>query len=77
MRSDWRCGRSRPRAPILRSSASSPRMAKGRMAEIMHQRHRLRQILVAAQRPCQRPRDLGDFDGVSQPRAENDPLHGQ
>jgi hypothetical protein len=44
-------------------------MAEGRVAEIVDERHRLGQILVAAQRPGQRTRDLRDLDRMGQPRA--------
>ncbi len=44
-------------------------MAERRVAEIMHQRDGLGEILVAAQRPGQRAGDLGDLDRVGQPRA--------
>ena len=41
-------------------------MAERRMAEIMGQRAGFREILVKAQRPRQRARDLGHFEGVGQ-----------
>ena len=44
-------------------------MAEGRVAEIVHQRHRLGEILVATQRPRQRPRDLRHLDRMRQPCA--------
>jgi hypothetical protein len=44
-------------------------MAKRRMAEIMHQRHALGQILVQLESPGQRPGDLRHFDRVGQPGA--------
>jgi hypothetical protein len=45
-------------------------MAEGRVAEIVDERDGLGQILVAAQRPGQRARDLRDLDRMGQPRAE-------
>ena len=44
-------------------------MAERRVAEIVGQRHGLGQILVAAQRPRQRARDLRHLDRVGQPGA--------
>ena len=45
-------------------------MAERRMAEVVGQRQRLRQILVEAERAGERAGDLGDFERVGQPRAE-------
>ena len=45
------------------------RMAEGRVAEIVAERDRLGQILVQAERPCDRPRDLRDLERVGQPCA--------
>ena len=42
-------------------------MSERRMAEIMHERDRLGEVLVATQRPRQRPRNLRDLDRVGQP----------
>ena len=44
-------------------------MAERRVAEIMDQRHRLGEILVAAQRTRQGTRDLRHLDRVGKPRA--------
>ena len=44
-------------------------MAERRVAEIVDQRHRLGQVLVAAQRPRQRAGDLRHLDRMRQPRA--------
>ncbi len=41
-------------------------MAERRMAEIMGQRAGFREILVEAERPRQRARDLGHFEGVGE-----------
>ena len=41
-------------------------MAEGRMAEIVAERDRLGQILVQAERPCDRPRDLRHLERVRQ-----------
>jgi hypothetical protein len=44
-------------------------MAERRVAEIMHQRHAFREVLVELQRACERPGDLRHLDGVGKPRA--------
>ena len=44
-------------------------MAERRMAEVVRQRQRFRQILVEAERAGQRAGDLGDLQRVGQPRA--------
>ncbi len=44
-------------------------MTERRVAEIMHQRHALSQILVQLQRAGKRSRNLRDFDGVGETRA--------
>ena len=44
-------------------------MAERRVAEIVDQRHRLGEILVAAQRARQRAGDLRHLDRMGQPRA--------
>ena len=44
-------------------------MAEGRVAEIVDQRDRLGEVLVAAQRPRQRAGDLRDLDRVGEPGA--------
>ena len=41
-------------------------MAEGRVAEIVAERDRLGQILVQAERPCDRPRDLRHLERVRQ-----------
>jgi hypothetical protein len=43
-------------------------MAEGRMAEVVSERQCLREVLIEAERPCQRPRDLRDFKRVGEPR---------
>ena len=45
-------------------------MAEGRMPQIMRQRQGFGQILIQAQKPRDGPRDLRDFNGMGQPRAE-------
>jgi hypothetical protein len=47
-----------------------PRMSKRRMADIMHQRKRLRQILVQSEPDGRRPRDLCHLDRVRQSAAK-------
>ena len=44
-------------------------MAERRMAEVMGERAGLGEILVEAERARQRARDLGDLQGVGEPRA--------
>ncbi|CAM2149469.1 hypothetical protein PT2222_210122 [Paraburkholderia tropica] len=46
------------------------RMAERRMTEVVRKRNRLDEILVHAQLPRDRTRDLRDFEAVRQPRAE-------
>ena len=45
-------------------------VAEGRVADVMHQREGLGEVLVQAQRFGDRARDLLDLDGVSEARAE-------
>ena len=45
------------------------RMPERRVAEVVRQRQRLREVLVEAERARERAGDLGDFQGVGQPRA--------
>src|SRR2546423_1216554 len=45
-------------------------MAEGRVAEIVRERNRLREVLVQPQRARDRPGDLGDFEGVREASAE-------
>ena len=45
-------------------------VAEGRMAEIVRQRCRLRQVLVEPERARERAGDLHDFERVGEPRAE-------
>src|SRR5690606_5695999 len=47
-----------------------PGMAEGRVPEIMDERDRLRQVLVAAQRPRQGASNLRDLDRMSQSLAK-------
>ena len=46
-----------------------PRMAEGRMAQIMRQRQSLGQILIQAQQPRDGPRNLRNFKGMGQARS--------
>ena len=46
------------------------RMAEGRVAEVVRQGQRLRQILVEPERAGERAGDLAHLDGMGQPRAE-------
>ena len=46
------------------------RMAERWMADVVHERKGLRQVLVQLKRGGDRTRNLRDFDGVGQPRAE-------
>lgn len=45
-------------------------MAEGRVPEIVAERNRLHQIFIQRQRPRHRARNLRDFEGVRQTRAE-------
>jgi hypothetical protein len=45
-------------------------MSEGRMADVVDQRQRLRQIFIEAERRSGSARDLCDFNGVGQPAAK-------
>ena len=47
-----------------------PRVAEGRVPEVVADRHRLRQVLVQAQRPGHAPGDLRDLERVREPCPE-------
>ena len=47
-----------------------PRMGKRRMADIVSQRERFRQVLIQTQRRRDRSRNLGNLDGMGQTIAE-------
>ena len=53
-----------------RSRWNSERVAEGGVAEIVGERQGLRQILVEAECPSKRTRDLRDLDRMGEPRAE-------
>ena len=52
-------------------------MAEGRVAQIMPQRRRLREIFVKPQPPRDRAGDLGDLQRVGQTRAVMVPFRGE
>ncbi len=47
-----------------------PRVAEGRVTDVVHQRQRLRKLFVQTQRRSDAPRDLLNLNGMSQPAAE-------
>jgi hypothetical protein len=69
VRKVWALWSKPPKSARQASSARSPACPERRVAEIVAERQRLREVLVEAERAGERAGDLGHFQRVGQPRA--------